>query len=89
MWYGRLLVERIEGFCTVGEWQNAFEEIALFESLLTKWYYILIKCWLHVDKENTTKTIRRTTKQSLQTMENNRRRQEKQRKMGFIQSSLR
>ena len=50
-WYGRLLVERIEGFCTVGEWQNAFEEIALFESLLIKWDYILIKCWLHVDKE--------------------------------------
>ena len=50
-WYGRLLVERIEGFCSVEEWQNAFEEIPLFESLLTKWNYILIKCWLHIDKE--------------------------------------
>ncbi len=33
------------------EWQNAFEEIPLFELLLTKWGYILIKCWLHIDKE--------------------------------------
>lgn len=49
-WYGRVLVERIEGFCTEEEWQRAYEEINEFEKILSK-EAILIKFWLHIDKE--------------------------------------
>lgn len=50
-WYGRVLVERIEGFATKEEWKRAFDEINNFEKLLTDDHYILVKFWIHVDKE--------------------------------------
>jgi polyphosphate kinase 2 (PPK2 family) len=50
-WYGRVLVERIEGFCTAEEWQNAYEEINYFEKQLIEWGAIILKFWLHIDKE--------------------------------------
>ena len=49
-WYGRVLVERIEGFATKEEWLRAYEEINSFEKTLCDDYTILCKFWLQIDK---------------------------------------
>lgn len=48
-WYGRVMVERLEGFCTEEEWKRAYQEINELEYELQKWGAILIKFWLHID----------------------------------------
>jgi polyphosphate kinase 2 (PPK2 family) len=50
-WYGRLLVERIEGFASEGEWRRAYDEIVGFERMLTDEGMLLIKFWLHISYE--------------------------------------
>ena len=50
-WYGRVLVERIEGFCTEAEWKRAYHEINEFESQLTDFGTVLVKFWLQIDQE--------------------------------------
>src|SRR5688572_17491677 len=51
-WYGRVLVERVEGFATADQWERAYDEIAQFERTLCAEGMILIKLWLHIsDKE--------------------------------------
>ncbi|KFL42705.1 polyphosphate kinase [Lysinibacillus sp. BF-4] len=50
-WYGRVLVERVEGFATKNEWSRAYNEINNFEKMLTDGNYIIVKYWLHVSKE--------------------------------------
>jgi AMP-polyphosphate phosphotransferase len=50
-WYGRVLVERVEGFATREQWLRAFEEINSFERSLTAEGMILIKLWLHVSPD--------------------------------------
>jgi polyphosphate:AMP phosphotransferase len=50
-WYGRVLVERIEGFCAEAEWRRAYQEINEFELSLTNFGTILVKFWLHISKE--------------------------------------
>jgi polyphosphate:AMP phosphotransferase len=50
-WYGRVLVERIEGFCTEGEWRRAYHEIAEFEQALADSGLVLIKFWFHIDAD--------------------------------------
>jgi polyphosphate:AMP phosphotransferase len=50
-WYGRVLVERIEGFCSEAEWRRAYQEINEFELSLTNYGLILVKFWLHISKE--------------------------------------
>ena len=50
-WYGRVLVERIEGFATEDEWKRAYAEINNFEQLLTDESYIILKFWIHIDKD--------------------------------------
>ncbi len=47
-WYGRVLVERVEGFATVPEWRRAYKEIQHWESLLILDGTILIKFFLHI-----------------------------------------
>jgi len=47
-WYGRVLVERVEGFCRREEWHRAFGEINAFEKELTAHGVIVIKFWLHI-----------------------------------------
>jgi len=47
-WYGRVLVERIEGFCAREEWERAFAEINLFEEDLTSFGTIVLKFWLAI-----------------------------------------
>jgi polyphosphate:AMP phosphotransferase len=50
-WYGRVLVERVEGFATNAEWQSAYREINNFEQMLAEHGIVVLKFWLHVDKE--------------------------------------
>lgn len=50
-WYGRVLVERIEGFASNDEWSRAYDEINSFEKNLTDDKYIVVKFWIHVDKD--------------------------------------
>ena len=49
-WYGRVMVERIEGFCTTQEWQRAFKEMNQMEQQLVNHGSIVIKFWMHIDK---------------------------------------
>jgi len=50
-WYGRVLVERIEGFCTEADWMRAFGEINDFEQSLVRHHVVLVKFWLAITKE--------------------------------------
>ncbi len=50
-WYGRVLVERVEGFCIEAEWRRAYREINEMEKHLTNFGTILFKFWLHIDKD--------------------------------------
>ena len=50
-WYGRVLVERVEGFATESEWQRAYGEINEFERQLSDREITLVKCFLHVTPE--------------------------------------
>ncbi len=50
-WYGRVLVERVEGFCSEAEWRRAYQEINEFELSLTNFGLILVKFWLQISKE--------------------------------------
>jgi AMP-polyphosphate phosphotransferase len=49
-WYGRVLVERVEGFAKANEWQRAYHEINDFEEQLVEHGMVLVKFWLHIDK---------------------------------------
>ena len=50
-WYGRVLVERVEHFCTEAEWRRAYQEINEFELSLTNFGTIVVKFWLQISKE--------------------------------------
>ncbi len=50
-WYGRVLVERIEGFAKEWEWQRAYAEINDFEEQLVEHGIVLLKFWLHISKD--------------------------------------
>jgi polyphosphate kinase 2 (PPK2 family) len=49
-WYGRVLVERVEGYCTEAEWRRAFHEINEFELALHHFGTVIVKLWLHISK---------------------------------------
>jgi AMP-polyphosphate phosphotransferase len=50
-WYGRVLVERVEGFCTENEWRRAYREINGMEQHLVNFGTVLLKFWLHIDPD--------------------------------------
>lgn len=50
-WYGRVMVERVEGFASEEEWQRAYREINEFEQELTNWGAIVVKFWLQISKD--------------------------------------
>ncbi|RLD00566.1 MAG: hypothetical protein DRI77_00155 [Chloroflexi bacterium] len=50
-WYGRVMVERVEGFCTEEEWKRAYREINEFERQLADHGMILAKFWIHISQE--------------------------------------
>ncbi len=50
-WYGRVLVERVEGFAKEDEWMRAYSEIVNFEEAMTSHGILVLKFWLHIDKD--------------------------------------
>ena len=50
-WYGRVMVERLEGFCTENDWKRAYNEMNEFERQLTDWGAVVLKFWIHIDPE--------------------------------------
>lgn len=50
-WYGRVLVERVEGFASEAEWRRAYQEINEFEASLARFGTALVKFWLHISPE--------------------------------------
>jgi polyphosphate:AMP phosphotransferase len=49
-WYGRVLVERVEGFCSQADWMRSYSEINDFEEQLVRHGAVLFKFWLHITK---------------------------------------
>jgi polyphosphate kinase 2 (PPK2 family) len=58
-WYGRVLVERVEGFASEAEWERAYEEIVAFERGLCLEGTVLVKFWLHLSDEKQLRRFRR------------------------------
>lgn len=61
-WYGRVMVERLEGFCSENDWMRAYNEINEFEKELHDWGAVIIKFWVQIDKD--TQLVRFTDRQN-------------------------
>ena len=57
-WYGRVMVERIEGFCTQDQWHRAYREINEFEKELSDWGAVIVKFWIHIDQDEQLKRFK-------------------------------
>lgn len=57
-WYGRVLVERVEGFASALDWQRAYNEINSFEEQLVDHGTVLLKFWVHIDQEEQLRRFR-------------------------------
>ncbi len=64
-WYGRVLVERIEGFATTEQWGRAYEEIVSFERTLVLEGLILVKFWLHITDDEQLRRFERRAEDPL------------------------
>ncbi len=64
-WYGRVLVERVEGFATQEEWERAYDEIVGLERSLADEGMILVKFWLHISDEEQLKRFKAREKDPL------------------------
>ena len=64
-YYGRVLVERVEGFAKPSEWKRAFQEIRDFERALSDEGTIIVKCWLHVSSAEQKKRFEERAKNPL------------------------
>lgn len=63
-WYGRVLVERVEGFCSEYDWMRAYSEINDFEEQLIANKTVLVKFWLEITKEEQLKRFKEREKTS-------------------------
>lgn len=50
-WYGRVMVERLEGFCSENDWKRAYNEMNEFEKELHDWGAVIVKFWVQIDKD--------------------------------------
>jgi polyphosphate kinase 2 (PPK2 family) len=57
-YYGRVLVERVEGFCSEDEWRRAYREINEFEAHQASFGMVIVKLWLHLSKEEQLRRFR-------------------------------
>jgi AMP-polyphosphate phosphotransferase len=64
-WYGRVLVERVEGFASEAAWQRAYEEIRDHEHSLVAEGMVLVKLWLHISDEEQLKRFKAREKDPL------------------------
>jgi AMP-polyphosphate phosphotransferase len=63
-WYGRVLVERVEGFATEAEYRRAYGEINHFEEQLVTHGILLVKFWIHISKAEQLKRFRERSRTS-------------------------
>ena len=66
-WYGRVLVERVEGFATVEQWTRGYDEIVEFERSLVLEGMILLKFWMHISDEEQLRRFKRREREALKT----------------------
>jgi polyphosphate kinase 2 (PPK2 family) len=66
-WYGRVLVERVEGFATVDQWTRGYDEIVEFERSLVLEGMILLKFWMHISDEEQLRRFKRRDTEPLKT----------------------
>jgi len=66
-WYGRVLVERVEGFATREQWLRAYDEINGFEATLADEGMILVKFWMHISDEEQLRRFERRKDDPLKT----------------------
>jgi polyphosphate:AMP phosphotransferase len=57
-WYGRVLVERVEGYCAEGDWMRAYDEINDFEEQLADGRGVVIKFWLAISQDEQLRRFR-------------------------------
>ena len=88
-WYGRVLVERVEGFCSEAAWKRAFREINDFERQLTEAGTIVAKFWIHISKEEQLRRFGQRADIALQALEAHRRGLAQPRKVGPVFGSRR
>jgi AMP-polyphosphate phosphotransferase len=66
-WYGRVLVERVEGFATEDQWRRAYREIVEFERTLADEGMIIIKFWMHLSSAEQLKRFKAREQDPLKT----------------------
>ena len=66
-WYGRVLVERVEGFADRDAWKRAYEQIRDFERMLTEEGMVLVKLWLHTSSGEQLKRFEQRAEDPLRT----------------------
>lgn len=64
-WYGRVMVERVEGFASEEQWRRAYGEVENFERTLADEGAIIVKFWLHVSSEEQLKRFEARAKDPL------------------------
>jgi len=64
-WYGRVLVERVEGFASEEEWGRAYDEIVQFERMNAAEGMVFVKFWMHVSAEEQLKRFQKREKDPL------------------------
>jgi AMP-polyphosphate phosphotransferase len=64
-WYGRVLVERVEGLASEAEWERAYDEIVAFERGLYLEGTVLVKFWLHISNKEQLRRFRRRERKPL------------------------
>jgi polyphosphate kinase 2 (PPK2 family) len=64
-WYGRLLVERVEGLTPEEKWRKAYRDIVNFERTIADDGHVIIKFWLHISKEEQKKRFKKLEKNPL------------------------
>jgi polyphosphate kinase 2 (PPK2 family) len=65
-WYGRVLVERVEGLISEEEWQEAYRDIVDFEQMLAEDGHVIVKFWLHINKEEQKRRFKMLEKDPLE-----------------------
>jgi AMP-polyphosphate phosphotransferase len=66
-WYGRVLVERVEGFATVEQWTRGYDEIVEYERSLVMEGMILLKFWMHISDSEQLRRFKRRETEPLKT----------------------
>ena len=64
-WYGRELVERVEGFATEDQWRRSYDEIVAFERSLCDEGMIMVKFWLHISDDEQKRRFERRSRDPL------------------------